>query len=230
MCRFDLHVHTKYSKDATIDPKNILNVLDKKKLKGIAITDHDTVRGGLIGKELAYKLQSKHIIIVGTEVKTEIGDILGLFLNREIKSRNSLEVLEEIKSQNGISILAHPFRGTYIPRLFQTAKIYSQEFIQRIDFIEAENARSRTQSNLKAKKLATAFGKPITGGSDAHFYAEIGSVAVNFGNRNINTEDDVKRCLLESNYEIERGHVLMNNFGWYALTASLSYLNRLGLR
>jgi hypothetical protein len=230
MRRFDLHVHTRYSKDALIDPSKILEVLDKKGLKGIAVTDHGTIRGGTVTHELARKAGSDHIIIVGSEIKTEIGDIIGLFLKEEIKSRDSMQVLDEIGSQGGVSILAHPFRGTYIPRLHKAKKVYSQDLLQKVNFIEVDNARSRSHENTKARELAHDWGKPALGGSDAHFYAEIGAITVNFENEDVNTEDDLKRSLLGNSLKIERGRILFNNFYWYALTAALSRLNKLGLR
>ena len=94
---FDLHIHSKYSFDSISEPKKIIKVAKNMGLNGVAITDHNTTKGGLEAK----KINRDHdfLVIVGSEISTEIGDITGLFLSEEIKSRNSMEVIEEIKKQ-----------------------------------------------------------------------------------------------------------------------------------
>ena len=85
----DLHIHSKYSFDSLLSPKTILKVAKKKGLTGIAVTDHNTIRGGLEVKEI--NKDRDFTVIVGSEVQTEIGDIIGLYLSDEIKSRISIE-------------------------------------------------------------------------------------------------------------------------------------------
>jgi len=163
---FDLHIHSKYSFDSISEPQKILKIAMKKGLNGVAITDHDTIKGGIKASKTATK---DFFVIIGTEIGTESGDILGLFLNEEIKSRSALEVIDEIKEQGGIAVLPHPYK--------RTDKI-KEEIIRKIDAIEGFNARGEQPDsffrNKMAKKLASSRGIPMTAGSDAHFYFEIG--------------------------------------------------------
>lgn len=158
----DLHIHSKYSYDSLLHPKKILKTAKKRGLDIIAITDHETIRGGV--ETFNLNSDADFLVIIGCEVNTEVGDIIGLHLNEEIKSRNSIEVIEEIKSQGGYVILPHPFRGH---------KLQEVPF-QKIDAIEVFNSRSTLEQNANALKLARELQKPFVAGSDAHFAAEIG--------------------------------------------------------
>lgn len=159
----DLHIHSKYSFDSLLSPKTILKVAKKKGLTGIAVTDHNTIKGGLEVRRI--NKDKDFIAIVGSEIQTEIGDIIGLCLNEEIKSRISIEVLEEIKDQGGFVVLPHPFRGHKLNRYI----------VEHSDAIEVFNGRSTVEENSKALELARSYNKPFTAGSDAHFAAEIGN-------------------------------------------------------
>ena len=78
MLRYDLHMHTTYSRDGAIRPADAIRIAKKRKLDGIAITDHNTIRGGME----AQKLPPNGLdIICGAEMKTDRGDVIGLFLN-----------------------------------------------------------------------------------------------------------------------------------------------------
>ncbi|ABD40150.1 PHP-like protein [Methanospirillum hungatei JF-1] len=162
----DLHIHSKYSFDSFLSPKNIIKEAKKHKIDVIAITDHNTIRGGL--ETLRINLDSKISVIVGSEIHTEIGDIIGLYLNEEIKSRLSLDVIDEIKSQGGIVVLPHPFRGHNL----------NEKLINQCDAIEIFNSRSSEIENQLSLELAKQFNKPFTAGSDAHLACEIGLVKV----------------------------------------------------
>jgi len=160
---YDLHIHSKYSYDSILEPRTIITVAKKRNLNGIAITDHNTIKGALVAQK--ENQDQDFDIIVGAEIKTNIGDIVGLHLQEEIKSRNFIETVDEIKRQGGVSVLAHPFRK-------QTN--YTSDEIRRVDLIEAFNARSPRSANIKAKTLATQYKKDVVAGSDAHLSFEIG--------------------------------------------------------
>ncbi|RLI05513.1 hypothetical protein DRO22_02635 [Candidatus Bathyarchaeota archaeon] len=160
--RLDLHIHSKYSFDSILEPKKIIKVAKKRGLDGVAITDHNTIKGSLEAKKI--NEDEDFLVIVGSEISTEAGDIIGLFLSEEIKSRNSIEVIEEIKEQGGIVVLPHPYRGHKL----------NEELIEKIDAIEVFNARSSKIENERSVKLAERYDKPVIAGSDAHFASEIG--------------------------------------------------------
>jgi predicted metal-dependent phosphoesterase TrpH len=160
--KYDLHIHSKYSHDSLLSPDNILKVARKRGLGGIAVTDHNTILGGLATKK--ENRDPDFEVIVGAEIKTEYGDIIGLYLNEEIKTRKFSEVLDEITGQGGYSVLAHPFRHHFSP----------EKIAEDVDFIEIFNARSSPAENAQSSELVTKIPRKITAGSDAHSSLEIG--------------------------------------------------------
>ena len=96
--KYNLHIHSKYSSDGVLDPEKIVKIAAKRGLNGVAITDHNTITGGLKAKN--YETEDFKVI-VGSEISTERGEIIGLFLKEEIKPGNVQEVISEIKEQNG---------------------------------------------------------------------------------------------------------------------------------
>jgi predicted metal-dependent phosphoesterase TrpH len=163
MMYFDLHVHSKYSFDSLMEVKTIIKVANKKNLNGLAITDHNTIIGG---KNACEKNRSPPLIIIGSEVSTDVGDIIGLFLTDDIKYRDSLEVLDQIESQGGVSVFPHPFKG------HRLTDDKTMEILRRVDCVEVLN--SRAPITMKEYRYLKSLGKILVAGSDAHFPFEIG--------------------------------------------------------
>lgn len=171
--KLDMHVHTKYSKDCRLEPKDILKAAKLRGLEGIAVTDHDTIKGGIETRRIAKDLK----VIVGAEIRTDKGELIGYFLEEEIKSRVLEEVIGEIKSQGGITCVPHPYDLFRIYRLTPTKKIAG-----RIDLIEVFNSRCVLQEfNEKALRFALENNLGMSAGSDAHSLAEIGTGGVIVG-------------------------------------------------
>lgn len=187
----DLHVHTIYSNDGILKPEKVIGLSMKKGLDGIAITDHNTIRGGVETKKKAPK---DFLVIVGSEIKTNKGDLTGLFLRKEIESRDFKEVVGEIKSQDGIVVLPHPTRNKYV---MSANEGELRELLDDVDFVESLNGRSSRAHNNKAKEFAQKYSKPEIGGSDAHIGAEIGSVRTLFEGSN---SLSIKQNLLQRQY------------------------------
>jgi len=178
----ELHSHSKFSFDSFLDPIMMIKRAKQIGLDGIAITDHNTIKGGVAAQKNNYC--EEFAVIIGSEIQTEAGDIIGLFLNEEIISRNSLEVVDQIHDQDGIAVLPHPFRGHNL----------SADLIKRIDLIEIFNARSTLETNEMAKELAMSSGKKIIVGSDAHFLSEIGSAKSTIFSNNNPRKDLLNGC------------------------------------
>jgi predicted metal-dependent phosphoesterase TrpH len=190
---FDLHIHSKYSFDTKSAPDKIIEIAKKRGLKGIAITDHGTIKGGIEGVKLS--TTNDFFVICGAEIETEYGDIIGLFLEKEIKSRFALEVIDEIKEQGGIAVLPHPYKRV---------KQVDEKILTKIDAIEVFNARGEQPSfcsrNELAVNLARDRGIPVVAGSDAHFYFEIGRgrCVIN----GISSAADIKEAILKGETRI----------------------------
>jgi predicted metal-dependent phosphoesterase TrpH len=176
--KYDLHTHSKYSSDGYIEPKMMVKIAAKVGLSGIAVTDHNTIKGGLEAK----KYENSEIeVIVGSEILTDKGEIIGIFLTDEIISTSFIDVVDEIKSQNGIVVVPHPFDGirstAFHPTIadayfFDTVEIFNSRCIRRL-------------YNDMASSYAVFNNLNVVAGSDAHFENEIGNAGVNTKSENI---------------------------------------------
>ncbi len=172
---YDLHIHTKWSRDSTADPRLVVKVSIKKGLSGIAITDHNEILGAYEAKKYA---PEGFEVIIGEEIRTNQGDIIGLNISDRINPKVDVEeAIDRIKEQGGLVLLPHPIS---LSRRKIGGKIL--RILDRVDLIEVVNGRSFFIDNLLSKRLAEKANKPGVGGSDAHFYFEIGSVSVDLSN------------------------------------------------
>lgn len=183
---FDAHLHTHYSYDSLVSPSSLIKRAIKVGLSAIVVTDHNTIRGGLRARETAMGTPLE--VFVGTEIRTDLGDIIGLFVEEEIRSREYNRVIDEIKGQGGIVYLPHPFaRHTKLERMN----------LGRMEVIEAFNGRQNRSQNERALELAKDIKRPVVGGSDAHILYEIGTVR-NCTDAPLETEEDLRRAILVS--------------------------------
>jgi predicted metal-dependent phosphoesterase TrpH len=188
--RFDLHAHTKYSpRCGYMEPKTIVKLARKRELDGIAITDHDTIKGSMKAREYADKSLE---VIIGSEVMTSRGEVIGLFLSDEILSTDFISVVEEIHDQNGIAIVPHPFDTLRKSALWPT-----EDDVKYLDGVEGFNARNVYQkSNIDAIEFGKKHKLAITAGSDAHFSNEVGNAGV------ITDDEDLREAILSRKIEI----------------------------
>lgn len=167
--KFDLHVHTHFSKDSNSDIDELIHIAESKGLDGFAVCDHDVITGGKIAVERAAKLNSSLIIIPGVEVSTSKGHLLVLDVKEPIpKGLTPEETVIRAKAQGAIVILPHPFK-------------YSSHgigYIKGLDVhcVEILNSRCLTNyANSRAKFQSQKLGYPGVGGSDCHEPAMIGA-------------------------------------------------------
>jgi predicted metal-dependent phosphoesterase TrpH len=189
MAKFDLHIHSSYSSDGVVDTKTIVKVAMKRHLDGVAITDHNTIKGGLNAKNYETK---DFKVIVGSEIMTDKGEVIGLFLSEEIKSKNLIDVIYEIKAQNGIIVIPHPF-----DEMRSSALYPNEECASLVDCIEGFNSRCIFQKyNEKAIEYANKHYLPIVAGSDAHFANEIGNAGI------VTYCDDLLEAVMKNDIDI----------------------------
>ncbi len=176
LIRADLHNHSYYSPDSVASPEALLRRAKKRRIDVLAVTDHDTTRGGLVAQELAAKSFPGVRVIVGEEVRTRDGGILGLFLSEEVPPGLSAEeTVTRIKAQGGVAGAPHPFD------MFRSG--LKPEVLERIapdlDFIEGLNARMIASShNERAREFAESHGLAMSAASDAHSPGEAGRAYV----------------------------------------------------
>ena len=168
--KYDLHIHTHNSRCSNLKPREILKIAKKNGLDGVAITDHDTIKGSL--EALKENKDKDFEVIKGEEVTTDIAHVLALHIQKEIKPGNIFRVLDDIKKQDGLAIIAHPFGVGFLRKHLN---LDINKIKDKIDALETFNARCFFHwENDKAVRIAKKIGIAQTAGSDAHFWFEIG--------------------------------------------------------
>jgi predicted metal-dependent phosphoesterase TrpH len=175
-----------YSYDGLMSPKTILKTAEHKGLNAIAITDHNTIQGGVLASRISREENSKVTVIIGEEISTNIGDVIGLFLSNEIKSMNVLEAISEIHSQGGVVLVPHPFRGHDLRGL--------SDLVSKTDLIEIFNSRSPIK--LEQIQYLKTLNKTLVGCSDAHFPQEIG-LCKSISHSCYSEIDEIRKFLLD---------------------------------
>jgi predicted metal-dependent phosphoesterase TrpH len=168
----ELHCHTYHSSDSLMLPEQILKVCDARGIDRIAITDHNTIAGAQETAALAPER-----VIIGEEILTTEGEILGYFMSDEIpKGLPPMEVVQRLKDQGALISVSHPFDPT---RGCRWSIETLEPLLPHLDMIEILNARTWTdQPNLEAAELAKRIGLPGAAGSDAHAPLEVGRATI----------------------------------------------------
>ncbi|MCX8163474.1 MAG: PHP domain-containing protein [Candidatus Micrarchaeota archaeon] len=167
MKKYDLHVHSKYSIDSINEPKELVKKYLKEGYSGFAITDHNSIEGYKKAKEyiLEYKIEIE--LIGGCEYKSTKGEIIGLFIEEKIESKDFFEIVDHIHEQGGLVIIPHPFDPTKKGAINPT-KLTKDE-LKQIDGIETFNSScTNDKYNKEAETFATKNSFSKTAGSDAH--------------------------------------------------------------
>jgi predicted metal-dependent phosphoesterase TrpH len=169
------------SPEAVVDYVTVRGDLDL-----IAVTDHDTVEGALQAAEYAAGLPLAPQVIVGEEVSSRHGHILGLFLERRVRpGMSAAATIAAIHEQGGLAIAAHPFWRTERQargRGVHGVGWWAAEL--EFDAIEVENSTPGFYLfNQMAHRLCEAAGRPEVGSSDAHILDAIGRAYTSFPGR-----------------------------------------------
>ena len=173
-CVIDLHMHTSHSWDCATDPAALLHVAREVGLTAVAVTDHNEISGALACAELAdeYGIQ----VIVGEEVKTSQGEVIGLFLTERIEPGLTWhETIARIREQDGLVYVPHPF-----DRLHTIPDVHLlRDTLDEIDAFETYNARLPfEQYNRDAERFARKYNLVEGAGSDSHVVQGLGTAAV----------------------------------------------------
>jgi hypothetical protein len=140
------------------------------------------------GYEKIKRMLRGHVpLFYGCEVKTNLGEVVGYFLNNPVREGNFFEVVEEIKDSGGVVSVPHPF--DFFRR--ESMKKISKSMVKKIDCIEVLNSRSLFGiSNIVSSKFAKENKLACVGGSDAHTKYELGNCYTVIDGR---TEDKIIR-------------------------------------
>lgn len=174
--KYDLQVHTIYSmspnyafiRDAFITFEELIVEAKRKGLSGIAITDHNSIAGAMKFQKLVRSQGVDLDVIVGEEIRSISGDIIGLYLEETIPfGKSAQETLDLISDGGGVSIAAHPYARSGV----------GEEIIKefRFDAVETQNSKHGNITNSRAQNLARELALAEVGGSDAHLSSNIGN-------------------------------------------------------
>jgi len=167
--RVDLHLHSSASFDCRVLPLEVARRCRQLGLSPIFLTDHEGIDGA---RSL---VEAGEAAVVGQEILTTEGELIGLFLREPVPSRLSPEgTVAAIKQQGGLVYLEHPYDSG--------RRNLREEAIERIagqiDIVEVFNGRSRPEINRRAEELRSTLGAAAGAGSDAHTLGEIGTVLI----------------------------------------------------
>jgi len=197
--KIDLHCHSEASADCST-PLVLFPARCRERAVWIqAITDHNEIWGAqklqeLVEEEKIKKAGFPLTIIVGEEVSTIHGEIIGLFLKERIPAGMSpKETVLAIKEQGGLAVLPHGFDPLKRWRLQPDAL---ETVADQIDVVETFNARiSQLRWNQAAVDWAKLQNVPMSAGSDAHTLADIGSAWVEVPVQSIQNPQDLLGAL-----------------------------------
>ena len=181
MLKLDLHIHSQYSEDGIGTPLEIVKILKKKGLSGMAITDHNTVEGGLLALKVTLK---DFVVIPGIEISTKDGHIIALNVKKNIPCGLTVEeTIEKIIDRGGTPIVPHLFR---LMSGIKEKKL--KNIIKKVPAIEVFNSCSVSQTNLKTMKIAKKYSLGGTGGSDSHIPSFAGEAYTTIDTNNFNID------------------------------------------
>jgi len=171
----DLHMHTSWSHDCSIDAGELVDHAEAEGLGAIAVTDHNVFGGALEAAD--YARGRKLVVISGEEVKThDQGEVIGLFLEQEIpRGMTFAETVTAIREQGGLVYVPHPFDRLHAipnPRTLHRN-------LADIDVLEVYNARLLFEAyNDEALRFARKYNLTMGAGSDAHVLQGVGTGAL----------------------------------------------------
>lgn len=180
--KLDMHCHTaEGSTDSKVGIKEYIYKLKSLGYEGMVVTDHDSYGGYRWYESHKDEMPEDFVVIKGIEYDTyEAGHFIVIMpdgVDLEILECRGLELCkltEIVHMYGGIIGPAHPCGEPFLS-VFSTGKYRRDKSIMEdIDFLEGFNCGEDAWANDEALELAKQFDKPVTGGSDAHWYACIG--------------------------------------------------------
>jgi predicted metal-dependent phosphoesterase TrpH len=217
--RADLHTHTKYSgmsklrfmrfPDAVSEPVEVVRMAERRKLDVVCVTDHDTIRGGMLAKKAAGEVE----VVVGEEVSTADGEVLALFINEEVpRELSAEETIDRIHAMGGLAVAPHPFSA-------HCSSLANRLFDLRLDGVEMFNAFHRDRyTNDIAQKLCEDLSVAKTGGSDAHAPMMVGDGYTTFEG---STAEELRKTILRKETGFGGEYTSFKNLVWLTTLITL---------
>lgn len=156
-----IHFHSNYSYDSNISLEALVAFAEREDFGCLALTDHDNIEGA---KRLRQMTDRK--VIVGEEITSRDGDVIGLFLEEFIRpGMSARDTALAIREQGGLVLLPHPFTKAFGVGVGEKA----WDLVDLLDAVEVNNAQHLTSSpDRKARRFAKSLGLPAFVGADSH--------------------------------------------------------------
>ena len=199
MSKADLHVHTIFS-DGLMSPEVLVEyVAEKTPLRVLAVTDHDTIAGALVAQAFCRRFPNDfgHLeIIVGEEVTSAEGDILALFIEKEVApGQSAADTIQQIHERGGLAIAAHPCAFVMPGLGMEGMKGVGRKLATLpLDAVETRNATPTEffSNPMTAFLNWTGPRHASTGGSDTHYLPTVGHTFTTFPGT---TAADLRRAI-----------------------------------
>ena len=179
----DLHMHTDHS-DGWPSPDALVGYLCREsRLNVAAVTDHDTLEGAWRAAEIAARMPNAPEVVVGEEVSSRQGHIVGLFLTTRVRPGLSARAtIDQIHQQGGIAIAAHPFWRTERQGRRNVVHGVGWDALHlEFDAVEVENGTPGFYLfNQMARRLNEVKAVAEVGNSDAHILDAVGRAYTSF--------------------------------------------------
>ena len=161
-----VHLHTDYSYDSDISLERLARYVEEENIGCVAITDHDTIEGAQ-----RFRRMTSARVIIGEEITTTDGHLIGLFLTERVAPGMSAEdTAAAIRAQGGIVLLPHPFVRAFSCGLLDRA----HDIAHLVDAVEVNNAQNvRRRPDREAERFADRHDLPGYVGADSHMSLSI---------------------------------------------------------
>lgn len=172
--RLETHVHTKYSHDSLLPFWLLYLKCRLCRIDYIAVTEHNNIDGAVAFKDYCCKRDNKVNVIVGEEIMSQSGEIIGLFLSKQIEAGLTVkETIRRILDQDGLVYVPHPYDLKRSKTVLKEVDII--ENVDNIHCIEIHNGRNISEDySIKQKAISDKLGILGVVGSDAHTCFEVG--------------------------------------------------------
>jgi len=207
----DFHIHTRFSRDSILTEETFIRKAIERGLTHVAVTNHNNVEGAIAVREKVAELGvgDQLTVILGEEVSTADGEVVGVFLTKTIpRGLSANETADEIHRQGGLVSIPHPFdpfRGSHI----KEGPLRNLAEVGKIDMLEVFNCRVTFQRhNLEAAEFANRYGIPGIAASDSHSGFEV-AMAFN-ALPTFESADELKAILPQNNWHASRSTVFIH--------------------
>ena len=207
----DFHIHTRFSRDSLLTEERFIEKAIERGLTHVAVTNHNNVEGAIAVRDKVAELglTDKLTVIVGEEVSTADGEVVGVFLTKTIpRGLSANETADEIHRQGGLVSIPHPFdpfRASHI----KEGPLRNLAEVRKIDMLEVFNSRVTFQRhNQEAAEFAARYGIPGISASDSHSSFEV-AMAFN-AMPPFESADELRQALTENDWHASRSSVLIH--------------------